>query len=103
AYVGSMRVARDEMRESLLEQLERRPVRRATEAAVERGGGDLDEHALFDQGPQAIGNSLHLRVALRMRKNRCDPALPQPEDPQPDVQGPPVVRELDKQVAAVAG
>ena len=75
-----VRVARQQVREALLDEEQPGVVRPPAEAPVDRRCGDLDERSRLDQRAQPLGRGLHLPVSLRVGEHRCDTERSQPED-----------------------
>ena len=68
-----MGIAREHVHQAAVEQSPRASLRAAPDPAVDRRGGDLDEHAPFDEPRKPLGVRLYLGIPLRMRQNRVDP------------------------------
>ncbi len=95
-------VARDEMDELEVEQLERRLPDALAEPSVERGGGDLDERAAPHERFDSIGEVLELGASLRMGDHGRDALGDESADVVRQPQRPAVVRELEQNVRRIA-
>jgi hypothetical protein len=93
-------VARNQMREVVVDEVTRGRSRRCTEGARQGPSIDLDESTGLEQARETLRRRLDERVALGMRKNRSDALRSQIFDPLGEGGRPTFIWELEKQELA---
>ena len=98
-----MRIARDQVCNSKLEQPECALLAVAAESSVDRSGRELHDGPVLRQTPQPLWGGLDLRVALGMRQDDGEAVPAQLEYSSLQVEWPAEVGELEKEILRVAG
>jgi len=96
-----MGVARNQVGQALIDQLQTRVPSALAQSTVDRRCGDLNKGAGVDDRLKPSGVPLDLRVALRMGDHRGDPATLQVEHLGLQPQRPAEVGELEEDVRRI--